>query len=595
MASEEVKKSGFRSLFSRRSSKDVGQPKKLSKRGPEYGGLPGSDAEKLGSHFEATPHRQDSGSFTSQTLDENEPPRLPSYDDVAAFSAHSRRDYPYAAAEPGFGSGVQLLADQTEYRRNSEGLEQHAAPLYRLSPIRSASVPQAQDEPHIRHIHSAPTGKSQPRKLSKSKKSPLRQDDILDKDTGERKDLTDMMHAFTFIEELDIIDEKHDELEPDYDPTKPDGTATLGSASPEVWLRVADFLSALDVANLASTCRTMYARIGRPAYKLLADPTNRPARLKFLLAVDHKMPRHLFCFPCAQWHLRIQPGREKLKPQNVLNPLFECPNQTNIHRPPPRIRISEGRTLPFAFVQLARRHQAFGPEFGMPHQTLARRWKDPFSDWSHESTYHITDKGHVIMRVKSQHYVEGGMTDAAKRLLIYSRGDYTPYFSVCSHWKDGLLTSIPKCALGHIPYTAPDDQLAYKQLKEKAAGKRAVGLVNLCSHCRPMRRCPECPTEYLFELKLLEDKAVSSFKPERFKQGLLVTRWTDLGPGISPTDPEWSAVVGENKQYDSFLEIGRRAVSGIFESAFTDTIPGQRILSTNPKHVKADEIGGDWY
>jgi hypothetical protein len=99
----------------------------------------------------------------------------------------------------------------------------------------------------------------------------------------------------------------------------------------------------------------------------------------------------------------------------------------------------------------------------------------------------------------------------------------------------------------------------------------------------------------LFELKLVEDKSVRGNGPERFKQALIVTRWSDLGPARSPTDPEWSAITGENDTYDSFVEIGRRAVSGVFESAFTDTIPGQRIMSMNPMDVKANEESGDWY
>lgn len=207
--------------------------------------------------------------------------------------------------------------------------------------------------------------------------------------------------------------------------------------------------------------------------------------------------------------------------------------------------------------------------------------------------YHVTDKGHVMMRIKSQRYVEGGMTVAAKRMALFSRGDYTPYFSVCSHWKDGLLTSIPKCALDHIPFEQLPDALT--QLKAKVGTRKANGFVSLCSRCRPMRRCPMCPTEYVFELKLVEDKTVKIQSPDRFKQALIATRWSDLGPGRSPDDKEWAAISGESDSYDSFLEIGRRAVSGVFESAFTDNPPGQRILSSNPKKVKADEIGGDWY
>ena len=592
MADKEPKRSGLRAMFGMRSSQEPGSRRKLSKKGL------GSDAAlgKLDSTITVNPRRQDSGSYTSGSIALNrEDMAPPTYELVAGLS---NRDDAYSGASVVPGTNIiyqQSHQDLAEYRRNSEGQQQYASPFYDVPNSRSASVPQVQGDYGERKPQLTGSTKASAARLSKKYRGPTRADDILDKDTGERKDLTDMMHAFTYNEALDTVEENTDRKSADYDPSKPDGTATLGSASPEVWLQVADFLSPLDVANLSSTCRTLCARLGRQPYKLLINPANRPHRLDFLLEMDHKLPRHLFCFPCAQWHLRIQPGLETLKPHNVLNPLFECPNRTNMHLPPPRIRITDGRTLPFAFVQLARRSWAFGPEFGITHQSLARRWKEPHSGWTHETMYHVTDKGHVLMRVKSQHYVEGGMTDAGKRMLLFSREDYTPYFSVCSHWKNGLLTSIPKCALDHIPFATEANTYAALQLRDKAVGRKATGIVHLCNRCRPMRRCPKCPTEYLFELKVLEDKTVRGFSPERFKQALMVTRWSDLGPGRSPGDPEWAAITGENDEYESFLQIGARAVSGVFESAFTDTIPGQRILSMNPKEVQADETGGNWY
>jgi hypothetical protein len=551
----------------------------------------------LGSGIVADPRRQDSGSFSSQHNGEVSRGNaiLSTYEDATGLASQTFRDDPYTALESGPSAIPVYLQSAAEYRRNSDGLQQYAAPLYQTnasSSARTGSLPGIYNEHSYNKSQQLPS-RPQPSKLTKAHRAPVRADDILDKDTGERKDLTDMMHAFTYNEALDSIDEVHHHTQVlYYDPDKPDGTAMLGAVSPEIWLHVAEYLSPLDVARLSSTCRTMFARLGRQPYKLLVDPLNRPDRLDFLLAMDHKLPRHLFCFPCAQWHLRIQPGLETLKPHNVLNPLFECPNFTNTLLPPPRIRISEGRTLPFAFVQLARRHWAFGPEYGIPHQSLARRWKDPYSPWSHESMYHITDKGHVLIRVKSQAYVVGGMTIAAKRMLLFSRNDYTPYFSVCSHWKSGVLTSVPKCALDHIPV---EETNVVAGIRDRLVPKKAVGLVPTCSTCRPMRRCPECPTEYLFELKMVEDKSVRSNGAERFKQALVVSRWSDLGPGRSPTDREWAAINGENEEYDSFQEIGRRAISGVFESAFTDTIPGQRIITMNPKKVRANEIGGDWY
>lgn len=435
--------------------------------------------------------------------------------------------------------------------------------------------------------------KQGPRKLRKaSHQAPGRIE--LDKDTGERKDLTEMMHAFGFDENADDTEEHVHVEEWKYDPSQPDGATLLSKLYPELWGLVGDYLTPLEIAHLSSTCRVMYTRLGEVAYELLRHPTHLPHRIEFLLSMDKKLPNHLFCFPCAKWHVRTTPGLEKLKPPKVLNPVFDCPNSTNNIKPPPRLRISDYRWLPFTFVQLYKRAWEHGPDYGIDVNSLARRFKDLESSWTHETMFHVHPvNGHVMMRVKSQVFVEGGMQPAAKRLLLFTRSDYTPYFSVCAHWRKGLLTSIPKCALDHIP--TPEENVYMATFNKMRQVKISGGPTALCGHCQPMRRCAECPTEYLFELKLAEDKTVQKMGPERFRQVLLVTRWSDLGPARSPRDPEWASVVGEGNGYNSFQEIGKRGVSGIFESAFTDSTPGQRILSLNPEGLEADEDHGDWY
>ena len=110
-----------------------------------------------------------------------------------------------------------------------------------------------------------------------------------------------------------------------------------------------------------------------------------------------------------------------------------------------------------------------------------------------------------------------------------------------------------------------------------------------------MRRCPECPTEYLIELKLAEDKNDTD-RLNRFKQAIVVTRWSDLGDGTSPDSPEWKACITEGDTgFDSFKSLTRRGLSGTFESQSGVTIPGQRMMSLNPQNEKKGEEGHNWY
>ena len=203
------------------------------------------------------------------------------------------------------------------------------------------------------------------------------------------------------------------------------------------------------------------------------------------------------------------------------------------------------------------------------------------------------------MRVVSSHVAEPALPPTAKRVLLYSQSDYWPYFSACAHWRDGELMEACKCALDHIPkprQTAGLQGIEHK-MKDKLAGRvfDPNAIASLCGKCQPMRRCPECPTEYLIEIKLTEDR--SSPQSIYFRQAIIVTRWSDLGDGSTPTKSrEWAACNGLCDDYDSFKEIGRRAISSIFESAITpDTLPGQRVISMNPKGTKLGERGNDWY
>ena len=108
-----------------------------------------------------------------------------------------------------------------------------------------------------------------------------------------------------------------------------------------------------------------------------------------------------------------------------------------------------------------------------------------------------------------------------------------------------------------------------------------------------MRRCPDCPTEYLIDIKLEEDR-LETDPVRKFKQCMVVTRWSDLGDGKNPALGEWAACNGET-EYDSFGHMGRRAIAGVFESQNGVTIPGQNIMSVNPKREKKGEAGHNWY
>ncbi|OJJ49427.1 hypothetical protein ASPZODRAFT_129891 [Penicilliopsis zonata CBS 506.65] len=417
----------------------------------------------------------------------------------------------------------------------------------------------------------------------------------VDKQLGERQDYTTMFHA------LGIQDNSESAgFVAEDDSFRPPGDHDVASLSAELWAGIAMYLPLSDAAALALASKTLLQRLGTGYFSALEDPDHHRDKIGFLVRLDSQLPLHLLCFPCARYHRRIKPGQECLQPANVVDPIFSCPEAHNSLNPPPRHRLTHGRVLPFSFVQLTTRAQRFGaPVYGIPAEALSRRWKR--DGWTHNTRY-LVHQNRLLVRVVSSGFADPGMPLSAQRMLLYSREDYWPFFSACAHWRDGELMDACKCALGHIPRPRATAGLqgAEARVRDAFAGRayNPNSFTTLCNKCRPMRRCPECPSEYLIEIRLTEDK--SDPRSRHFRHAIVVTRWSDLGDGSSPlTSPEWAACNGESspdQPYDSFAQLGRRSISGIFESAFTqETIPGQRIISLNPKGVKLGENGHGWY
>lgn len=420
-------------------------------------------------------------------------------------------------------------------------------------------------------------------------------DDGRDEQTGERRDDTDLLHGLAHHDSHDSLDSLN-ALRIDEE-WRPPGEQDVASLSPALWARISSFLSVGDMAALAFSTKALLDLVGADAWRELNQEQNRDEKLRFLMTQDSQLPGHLLCFACAIYHVRIQAGLETLKKSNVLNPVYHCPIVGHNGYIAPRARITPGWTLPFTFLQLAMRGQKYGSAYGISAADLGRRWKDPTSEWSHQSRFYI-HKGHLLMRVVSKSFAAPKLPPAGLRNLLYSREDYTPYFSACAHWRDGELMNVCKCALSHIPENRPT---VAQQLQKGPALhiqlRNPQAIVTLCSNCRPMRRCPSCPSEYLIELKLAEDKTDPLF---RFKQAIIVTRWCDLGDGSSPDSEEWKAVNGldvdgDGGVYDSFERMGKRAISGVFEAQNGISMPGQRMLSLNPKLEKLGEEGDGWY
>lgn len=410
------------------------------------------------------------------------------------------------------------------------------------------------------------------------------------------KDHTEMLHGLTRQESSDSMFEMKqmdlDENDPEVIAMRMRKEAMLASVPVDIWIIIESYLGPADRAHLALTNKTMYAKLGTQALGALNLPENHPEKVQCLRHIDRDLPNHLLCFVCARYHARTHPGHEKLSASYTQDPVFACPaSKTSVL---PRTRIAHPRSLPYAFVQLVMRAWRYGPAYGVAPETLSRGWKDFESGWSHRTTFQIL-QGHLFMRVRSQVFTPPSLTPTGMRHLLFERGEYMPYFSVCAHWREGVLMDVCKCALGHVPKPPQSlgDQLkkgphwaASQLVHSSRAGARE------CVFCLPARRCPRCPSEYLVKLSLVEDRGDPV---QRFKYAIVVTRWCDLGDGLGPgLSPEWDALNGVASEYESFEHLGRRSMMGIFESKISGVVPGEGTQSMDPNNSK--NKGDDpWY
>lgn len=367
------------------------------------------------------------------------------------------------------------------------------------------------------------------------------------------------------------------------------GLCLINRLEADLWCHIANMATLSGAASLAFSCKTLRYKLGARPWDDLNAPENKLEKINFLLAFDDHYQHHLLCFLCAIYHPRKEPGKEKLIAQHVSRPVFDCPNAR--HLPLPRMRLTHGRELPFAFVQLVMRAYRHSPDHGLGVNDLARRWDCKDSDWSHRTRFMVYE-GHLLMRTTSTTYARKRLQPSEQRLLLYSRSDYAPYFSVCEHWHNGDLLKLCKCALSHVP---EEGRGVWSQLRDRPRITMEKTKTNyfpkLCDECKPLRRCPECPSEYLLELRFMEDKK-DRITP--FKHALVVSRWSDLGDGRSPSSPEWASCVGK-ADYDSFAKVSNSTLCSTFENAMSNGAPGQRALSLAPKGRPTYRLREDVY
>lgn len=369
------------------------------------------------------------------------------------------------------------------------------------------------------------------------------------------------------------------------------------------------------------TAATSSLDVGATATTNATEPNPPPASQSSTVSktnqFDRTLPYHLFCFNCCTYHARLRPGLETLSPSWITTPVFACPTLKTL--PTPRLAVTPSRKLPFTLPQLlARATRLDSLAHGIHMSALSKTWVDiaegfeaspdieneggsfisydgadggPIG-WRHRTQLR-THHGHVLLRVSSTHVLPQRLlsTSEINRLLI-TRSNYEPYFSTCQHWHTagpvGPLLSLAKCAIGHaqaphIKDSKNDGNNVDKRGKARktvipTADSKGVPLTGVgskvtsqCAECRPLRRCEDCGTEYLIQLRVQQDKtrrkssaasagsngaaASPAAALPKFRPYLSVTRYSDLGPCVRPDEAQWRSVAGDDGEIPNEVRV----------------------------------------
>lgn len=297
----------------------------------------------------------------------------------------------------------------------------------------------------------------------------------------------------------------------------------------EILEMIRHYLSPNDTASLILCNHTLLRALGNRHWSLLRPgKDNNEYRESFLTTLTRDLPGHFFCHGCFRLHLRddlgspgpaFQPEKRWLcVKEQVGEHLWRC-----VHAHP----VLSWYEFTFHHLQLAMKRHHHGPGHGISTESLS--FTEVQISRDEDEAGRVTTLLSVEARIcpeptslclRIQHWA---LVSSPKRDTIHSR---TEFVEICAH----------------ITARSPElSQLVESKLKLRRTGPeyRAGADVTKCRFCN---------TDFQVEIKDFGDEGLA----------LVVTKWLDLGPGLTPMDTRWRVHLAR----DSEAEIGALGEAG---------------------------------
>ena len=290
---------------------------------------------------------------------------------------------------------------------------------------------------------------------------------------------------------------------------------TLTTMPREILDMVCDYLSPSDTASLVLSNRHMLCMLGTNHLTTLSGRGREQDRERFLSTLTRDLPKQFYCHYCFHLHPRAAlelPGLS-LPSQYRLRSIKNQEGMCGQHRlrwiedqesmcPDRAFQTAALFTfyrLTFSHLQLAMQRYHLGPGYGISLESFA--YKEVQRDWP-DLPKPLNSSMTTLLSIEAR--------ICPRPLGFYLRVQSWTLFHTIKC--DGLLH-----ICDHLrPY--PYDQLLQSRLKRDNAGSQIENST-----------CHICNTDFQIEIMEVDNEGPA----------IVLTKWIDLGAGLTPMDPKW--------------------------------------------------------
>lgn len=285
----------------------------------------------------------------------------------------------------------------------------------------------------------------------------------------------------------------------------------LQNLPPEILQMIMEYLTPVDTACLTLCNHALLWVIGNRHWSASLSPgkDNEEYRESFLTTLTRDLPGHFFCHHCSRLHRRDdysppgplwQPEKRSSCPTSEIGDnLFSC---LKAHPIISRYRFA------FPHLQLAMKRFHHGPGHGVSTESLLFTEVQVSDDDDEEEkmTTMLSVEARICPKPASlclriQHWA---LINSTKRHMILSK---TNFVKICDH------ISIESSEIS---------QLIESQLQPPRTVSESQGHPDVL-------KCRHCNTDFEVAIKELGEQGLA----------LVITKWLDLGSGLTPEDTRW--------------------------------------------------------